>query len=329
MHRWLLAVTVMTLAIGWTVSRVSESAALQSKMETHTAAERSDITGLPASPLNQPRPYASVPNGTDPFNAQIETWIGTLSAQSEFRDWQGAQWTRYPLGAGMHGWLVLLHKNGKELGYLVVGSAEDGSLRLTEYGAGEQPLFSLQTLYRSLMQAELIDSHTDTTAYNLPLTVERLYYSPLHAVWKVSIKDGWTYIDAKTGEQLPLTAQSFETIQPLQPGPGASALPHLAKSLQLPDFDPFDNTYWITSSPLVISASTDLLAALEAEGLPVTFKANLYGRSVLAPFAVTGYHVWSDQASFIRLDQQGARYVPLDVLTQYGSFHRQRDNGSA
>jgi len=331
MHRWLLAVTALTLGIGVMVCRASESAALQQKVETHTQAWTANSveasvyfpTVIPGQPGTGPDADA---NG---FDAQVKSWVSAISAQDEFRDWQNAGWTRYPLGAGMHGWLVLLHKNGKEIGYLIVGAAADGKLTLTEYGSGDHPLFSMQTLYRSLVQHELIRPVSDTTAYHPPLPVERLYYSPLHAVWKVANGGETIYIDAKTGEMLPLSAQSFESLQPFESDAATdTSPPQLARSLLLPSFDPFDNTYWIADAPLPVASSPDLLAALEAGGSPMTFEANLYGRKVLAPFAVTGFHVWESASPFIRLEQEGTRYVPFDALAEYGAFHQQQQGSS-
>jgi hypothetical protein len=227
----------------------------------------------------------------------------------------------------MHGWLVLLHKDGKEIGYLVVGATEDGKLKLTEYGTGDNPLFSMNTLYRSLIQHELIRPDTDLAAYMKSSSTppERLYFSPLHAVWKLQHERESIYMDAKTGELLPLSAQNFSPLQPFNPAAALpETIPQMVRSVIVPQFDPFDNTYWISDTPLPIASARDLLAIISVESLPVTFTANLYGKTVLVPLAVTGYHDWSGIAPYIRLEQEGERYVPFDVLTQYGSFHRQR-----
>lgn len=330
MHRWLLAATAFTLGVGFMICRASESAAQQPQMETHSQALT--VSTVESSVYFPLRPGWS---GIAPdaemadFRKQIESWIATLSGQDDFRDWPGAEWTRYPLGAGMHGWLVLLHKNGQEIGYLVVGATEDGKLTLTEYGSGEHPLFSLQTLHRSLAQAARNDPDPDKTAYTPPLPVERLYFSPLHAVWKVARGNDSIYIDAKTGEQLPLSAESFESLQPYRPAsPILKTEPHISRSLLLQPFDPFDNTYWIVDEPQAVATSAELLTLLERAGPPVTFKSNLYGNTVLAPFAVTGLQLWTSDAAYVRLEQAGVRYVPFDVLAEYGAFHRQREDMS-
>ncbi|WP_146250160.1 hypothetical protein [Paenibacillus flagellatus] len=318
MYRWLLAVSAVLLGAGVMLGSGAESAALQREMETHT---RNDVPSVVRAAVVAPD--GSEASGT--FEAEVDSWIKTLSAQDEFKEWEGARWTRHPLGPGMHGWLVLVHKNGKEIGYLVVGATEDGKLRLTEYGAGDRPLFGMQTLYRSLIQLGLIDAHSDLMSFwqASPLPPERVYYSPLHAVWKLAHGNEWLYIDAKTGERLPLGEQSFE---PLVRYESPNAIPEpsarTARSLTLPEFDPFDNTSWITGPPAPFAAADELFAALTPGNAPVTYKANLYGKTVLAPYAVTGYQDWGLGVPYVRLEQEGARYVPYDVLKEYGGFHQ-------
>lgn len=347
MHRSLLAVTAFVLGIGIMAIRASESAALPDQMEAPSPTLAAFAAGTAAAEL-APSAYSEESAANDDTNgyadagldSQIAAWVRTLSAQDEFRVWQDARWTRYPLGPGMHGWLILLHKDGREIGYLVVGSTEDGKLKLVEYGAGDSPLFSLNTLYRSLIQLELIlpeplpldhgQAHAASALY------ERLYYSPLHAVWKVPGGDEPLYIDAKTGEWLPLSERSFLPLQPLDPADPHSALPNplppQQRSSRLPPFDPFDNTYWIQDKPLVVTTVQELIAAIGQSKPPVTFTANLYGNSVLVPLAVTGFHDWGDDSggiSLIRLEQEGGRYVPYGVLAQYGAFHQQRPDASS
>lgn len=327
MQRWLLSVTALALGIGLLVGRAFESAATP-QLETHsnefTASTVESSVYKPWITIKSDSMVAAVPTA---FEAQVNAWIASLSSQEDFRDWQGAAWTRHPLGAGMHGYLILLQKNGKEVGYLVIGETEDGKLKLIEYGAGESPLFSMKTLYRSLVQSELIPSDYNETSATSAIPAERLYFSPLHAVWKVAYGSEWIYIDAKTGEQLPLTSQSFETLQTYVPANVISGTtPQLARIGSQPFFDPYDNTYWITDQPLPAASAEQLPALLEDVTKPVTFKANLYGKKVLAPFAVTGYHDWESIGPYIRLEQEGLRFVPLEALAEYGTFHRQRDS---
>jgi hypothetical protein len=347
MHRWQLAAGACILGIGLLIARSSDSMA-QPQTEQQTPqllqiaalpAATGETNAPPAISRSAPTDGSTAQDGS--FQSQIDGWIRTLAEQqTEFQSWKDAAWTRYPLGAGMHGWIVLLHKNGKELGYMIVGATEDGKLSLTEYGAGDNPLFSMQTLYRSLVQLELIHSdqqsgltlREDAPAGRSPYDellahesrVERLYYSPLHAVWKWTQQNEDVYLDARTGEQLPLTAQQFNPLQPYDPRSGLpAAMPPLEKSLTLASFDPFANMHWIFDSPLPIRSATSFIEALADGSLPITFTANLYGRKVLMPYAVTGYNQWKLGSTYVKIEQQGGRYVPFDTLLQYGSFFRQ------
>lgn len=323
MQRWLLAVTALTLGIGLIVARTSESAALQQTEYELRAA--TSATGDPSAFRSPTAPIDNVAKEDESFETQIETWIRSLANQDEFKNWQGAAWTRYPLGPGMHGWIILLHKDNNEIGYLVVGATEDGNISLIEYGAGENPLFSKQTLYRSLIQHELIHPNTDAELDWLTFSppVERIYYSPLHAVWKWLHDNESIFIDAKTGELLPLSAQHFLPLQPFNSHNGLpNTLSPLVQSLSLDPFDPYANTYWIQDNPLTLRTSRDLLHIMEEGGSNVTFTANLYGKTVLVPFAVTGFQHRIRFTPYIRLEQAGGRYVPFDVLLQYGSFYK-------
>jgi hypothetical protein len=139
----------------------------------------------------------------------------------------------------------------------------------------------------------------------------------------------WIYIDAKTGELLPLSDQSFLSLQPYDPAAALpNPLPRMARSLLLSSFDPFDNTFWIDGKPLSLTSASELLASVGPERQSVTFTANLYGKTVLVPLAVTGYHDWGGNLPYVRLEHEGERYVPFDVLAQYGSFYQRRAGGS-
>lgn len=306
MYRWTLAVITIALILTTAAPVIAESAPPQ-QLQAHTLA---------------------APEAIITFEDQIEAWIRTLSDQQGFEAWKDARWTRHPLGPGTHGWLILLHKNGREIGYMVVGSTTDGKWSLTEYGVGENPLFSMKTLYRSLVQHELIDPSIDFFAYlqAAPLPPERVYYSPLHAVWKIAHGSEWIYLDAKTGEWLPLSDPSFSSLQ--SPDHAELGLPiaglSVKKALLLPTFDPFDDTDWITDKPIRFESAQHFAAALTADASPITYTANLYGKTVLAPFAATGFHDWGAGVPYIVLEQEGARYIPYSLLTTFGDFYQER-----
>ena len=317
MNRLLLAVTALALCFLFALRLTSVSVAIQPNPDAQVPPERSAAVEVSDNGDDGGSESA------DLFETQVNNWIESLSAQKEFQSWRGAAWTRYPLGPGMHGWLVLIMKNGQEIGYLVIGSAEDNQLKLIEYGTGDKPLFSLQTLYQSMVQHELIRSYDEWLArmYEHPVAPERLYYSPLHAVWKVAAGNDWIFIDAVTGEELPLTDEAFLGLEPLQAEQSGliADKARLAESLSLEPADPFDDTNWITDEPLSIRTPGQLVSAV-GQQRPIIYAANLYGETVLAPFSAAGYHQWNE-VLYAALAQEGAiRYMPFPILAAYGSF---------
>ncbi len=327
MNKLRLAVTAFTLSTALYLGFVP----LQSDGQSHKAhGETSPVAG------QQAQPTPSLPQGDgiqqqDEFNLQVKTWIDSLSVQKGFNSWKTAVWSRYPLGPGTHGWIVLLQSSKQEeLGYLVISATTDGKWSLTEYGVGPSPLFSMNSLYRSLVQQELIpDTYTFDQFIansNILSALQRLYYSPLHAVWQVTIQaDGQPiryYLDAKTGEQLPLADDSFTKW--LDPDSSATAFfkapSDLIQEVELPSFDPFHNTYWLQGIPLEVVDFGHLQSALQQQA-SIAYVAKLFNKRITAPFAVTGYAVWSgSEQPFIRLEQEGARYIPLKELLDNGFF---------
>lgn len=272
-------------------------------------------------------PSTSV-NQQDELGKMIQSWIDALSVQQGFEAWKTSVWNRYPLGPGTHGWIVLLKQGTQEIGYIVVSATPEGSWVMTEYGTGSNPLFSLNTLYRSFVQLELIPDSYDSTSFptSVPVTIERLYHSPLHAVWQVKTAvdgpNGTLYLDATTGEQLPLSADSFNNMHLHRTVdlPADPTTLRMQQATVLPSFDPFHNTYWSHGKPLDIKNFAQLQISLEKD-TSITYVADLFNKRVLAPFAVTGYTQWSGLDSpFIRLEQEGSRYIPIQELFENGFF---------
>lgn len=316
MHRWLLTAAALLIGLGFIMLRFSAPEALaQVGGQSETAVVQAE---------------ASLPQSISELDIQIEAWIAALAREQPFAEWRDARWTRVPLGPGLHGWLVLLHKQEREIGYIVVGSTEDGQLKLVEYGAGSNPLFSLHTLYRTMVQLDRIEPVQAASAddsIGLPLTAyssppRPLYYGPLHALWELDGDGEPQYIDAWTGEALPLTKQQLAAIQPFEPASALPArLPVLQSSVLLPGFDPFNHSHWLTDSPVAMTSET-LRLLVTPNSPPVVFKANLYDRTLLVPAAVTGWQEWPGLPPYLRLELAGERYVPFDALLPYGSFHQ-------
>lgn len=166
------------------------------------------------SPTISDSPMRAAPQShSESMQEQVGHWIATLSDTPEFSSWRNATWTSYPLGPGTHGWVIILENEGQEIGYMVVSAIPNESgFTLTEYGTGDSPLFSMKTLYRSLVQHGLISSSIslDQFIQGRNFTLQRIYINPFHAVWQVSITNEitetpTTVMDAKTAEIIPVT----------------------------------------------------------------------------------------------------------------------------
>ncbi|RAV05113.1 hypothetical protein [Paenibacillus sp. YN15] len=254
------------------------------------------------------------------MTAVIRSWLDTLSDEPGFEGWAAATWTVYPLGPGTHSWVVLLQADSREVGYLVLTADGDG-YRLQEYGQGDYPLFSMNTLHRTLAQRGLISESIPS------YTVTRLYAAPLQGVWRVEVAaEEPLYLDAKTGEELPVL-DSWVTEQPT----GDSAPPSAESPAAQPGtlsgvlikraFDPLLKPVWIKGNPQpAVDFASWRTGPVAAEETPVTYLGKWFGGKALYPLAVTGYHEWSRAGPFIRLEHEGSRFVPYAEAVKLGSF---------
>ncbi|MNC34266.1 hypothetical protein D3C75_826920 [compost metagenome] len=252
----------------------------------------------------------------------IRSWMDALSGEPGFEDWAAATWTIYPLGPGTHSWVVLLQADSREVGYLVL-TAEGDSYRLQEYGQGAYPLFSMNTLHRTLAQRGLISDSIPS------YTITRIYAAPLQGVWRVDgAADEPLYLDAKTGEELPSLDSWIPEQQSGAAGPAAADgvnpgdMPGVLKGTLIKmSFDPLLKPVWLKGSP---QPHADFAAwksgPVSAEDIPVTYLGKWYGGKALYPLAVTGFHEWSRAGPFIRLEHEGDRFVPYADAVKLGSF---------
>ncbi|MGY4760000.1 hypothetical protein ACVNS2_10460 [Paenibacillus caseinilyticus] len=246
----------------------------------------------------------------------VQALIRELSAQEGFESWAKAEWTSYPLGPGTHGWVVLLKTDGVEAGYLVIQDAGAGRYLLSEYGRGEYPLFSLQTLHHSLVRLDLIPSDTHA---------ERLYYNPLEALWQITAPGGPVrYLDAKTGEELPLHPGEVPHKE-LPAGEGisyqtGSPAPKPERLIGGSPFDAYERLPWVTSPPASPPSPAQLGEWLKQGSRPI-YAAEVYGGRHLIPLAVTGLAVWSGGTAYVRALQDDDRYLPLGALHHLGGFY--------
>lgn len=276
----------------------------------------------PAALKIKPDPVDRMKTMNSPtFADAVNQWVKSIAKEKGYEAWSSATWTSYPLGPGTHGWIVLLESGGREIGYLVIHAADPNlpnAYLLSEYGSGSSPLFSLNTLYRSLVQLELID-----TSYE----AERWYADPLHAVWIVTAGEQTHILDAWTGEALPLTSRD-QLPEISQEGASKFINPAFASpehtiiaNRQLDRFDPYDDMSWLQKTPLTPSAFTELQTLLDpASSAKLTFIAELYDGHVNMPFAVTGYQQWSNDEVYMQLEREGRRSIPARYAAAAGQL---------
>jgi hypothetical protein len=258
----------------------------------------------------------------------VKDWITALTKEAGFETWKKAKWESLPVGPGTHSWLVVIRKDGLEVGYLLVGAMEDGQhYKLLEYGLGPQPLFSFNTLYQSMMQQALIAPSITLTAFTQDTNwnKERFYLNTLENFWRITRGTEVYYIDAKSGELFLNDFDPLEkSVQLLKSVASAdeltSQMPLQQKeSIVRPSYDPFEKLSWVSGKALPITSIDDLKLAIQAHP-KLTYSSKLYKSAVIHPFAITGYHVWNMGQAYISLEDEGARYIPLSSLLQVGSF---------
>lgn len=265
----------------------------------------------------QPEAQSDIPAPS--LQHAVDRFIQELAARPDFESWKQGSWTSYPLGPGTHGWIVMISVNGKEAGYLVVQASGQDSYRLIEYGKGEYPLFGMQTLYHSLVRLELIE---------YPYHAERIYYNPLQALWKITVPESekiW-YIDAKTGEELPLandsqlpSPEAGIMVKPLPVTKTESAHTITVTGYTEPP-DVYERLPWVQGKAETSPSFKTLRQWIDEQRKPV-FVAELYSGRVNVPLAVSGYQVWSSGDSFVQVRQDDDRYLPLHGISSLGGFY--------
>lgn len=273
------------------------------------------------------------PSLTEQFDTAVNEWIAELAKQDEFSDWRSSsiKWNRQSLGPGMHGWIVTVSDHQHELGYLVVTADPKNIFYLTEYGHGEYPLFSERTLYRSLVQHELIDSSLSYKQFltNKHMTHQRIYVSPLQTIWLFTDGDESFQLDAKTGDLMTIDNKLLDRIMKSDADNRSWTATidntvHVEQSVHLPATDPFEHLGWIVRPPSTIKSLQQVQASLNS-GQSLTFVADLYEDTVVYALSVTGYHQWNSGDPFISIDQDGTRFIPAQLMMDTGLYY-QSDN---
>lgn len=259
--------------------------------------------------------------------SHIDHWKNDLSKNDPFKEWQHASYSIYPLGPGTHGWLVLLSKQEKEIGYMIISASEDHELTLAEYGVGPNPLFSINTLYPSLVQHELISSSMkpEQLFQQSDITIERYYLHPMLALWRVEpAGKPASYIHAKTGEVLLITDAKWKAQEQVIAHASHHNKPMTttaAPSVQtIPPFDPFEKMYWLTHDPLTFQQTSQLTKQIDRKA-KITYVSNWFKDSYMVPVSISGYQHWGDD-TYLMMEEEGTRWIPYQSLQRFGNFYK-------
>jgi hypothetical protein len=288
------------------------------------------FTSILSSPSHPPIPVSPQPSSlTEQFDGTVNEWIAELSKQEEFTDWNSPslRWDKHALGPGLHGWIVIITDHNQELGYLVISADSNQMYHLSEYGHGEYPLFSVNTLYRSLVQHELIDSSISFEQFQTidHMSYQRIYISPLQSIWLFTKGDESYQLDAKTGELMSIDSQALRRVMTSSTSNDSWIAPQadtrrIHQSVQLPATDPLEHLGWILNPPSTIKSLQQLQASLNS-GQYLTFIADLYDDTVVYALSVTGYHQWNAGDPFISVDQDGSRFIPSQLMMETGRYY--------
>jgi hypothetical protein len=279
-------------------------------------------TQLVASGQASARPAAIAETGVSSLEGNIEAWISRLAKEEGFTAWRDATWRTYALGPGQHGWVVIVEQRGDAapVGYLVVTATPDGGYELAEYGLGEMPLFSAQTLQRALTSDELEGIH-----FTKKSNVKRVYVDPIHAFWEVSENGMKRYADAKTGMWLPIDETDVRAVSKrMNKENDYEEMSHFRERLHTikQPTDPYMDLSWLDAPALQVRDWDRFTKLMDTSIL--VYSAEAFDGKVLTPLGVVGFHMWVDapkQRKFVALEQEGYRFIPLDRLLAVGSFH--------
>ncbi len=308
------------------------------------------VTGLfiisimvqPALSLAQAQAPISTPDklqagyNMEQLETAIEEWINLLAKEDGFESWQHmSTWSITPLGPGTHGWVVIVKSGAEELGHLIIHASPDGMLHLTEYGTGTSPLYSIHTLYQTLIQQELIP-----TAYTVDQFKQLIlphctpvYYSPMETFWLVQLEQETFIIDANTGEWYAEWGEQdvhrLDRERSIDPMLNELLFPtthiydiketHTKKS-----FDVYEQLPWLSQHAADIDNALQFERWFKTQPDLVTYTAEIFEGDVMVPFPVVGIMTWHNTEAaylFIELDHEGSRFVPYDWIQLKGSFY--------
>lgn len=293
------------------------------------AASNSDVNDLSSQTTTDQNTSQSV-------KLTAEAARNSLAKQPQFKSWVNADLTYSPLGPGMHSWLVLVQKAGKSAGYMIITGNKDASFTLNEYGAGSHPPFSINVL-QPVLRAVAETFHT--TVGNIQ--VVPVYEQPALAYWTLQSPAVQypLYIDAFTGQDLPLGEPGWRNKLKRVIGAGGTASPLTDTALTVTDsiptdMSPYTDLAWLKQQPLALHNSCEWAAALQ-ENTSMKMIYNAHGLNYVfhSPFTVNGYESWSSGNYttagnlYVRTEyaDQATRYLPLSHLIRAGAFYTIKD----
>lgn len=265
---------------------------------------------------------AAVSTPDSEVQRQVRLWADQLSSQKPFEDWKQATPDIQALGPGTHGWLATLkNASGRIVGYMVVHASQDGTLRLSEYGVGPGALFDPAMLDRTLRENGLIGGEPD--AYR----ATRYYAHPFAAVWQVAVGSDVYWVDAKTGELLPLVAEDWNRLRrQLSPAQTADAEPapfdgSSATCWIGEPFDAYETLPWVSGAPSLSVQDEEKVQRRLRGSLHLRYVVEPYGEAALYAVPVVGFLAVSGGRLDLAVDMNGTRFIPIGTLKQYGRFY--------
>ncbi|SEB74344.1 hypothetical protein [Paenibacillus sp. GP183] len=309
MNKWIILLLSASVFLGAYRTSPHQPLIITGQAVPAAVALNSSAPEPPVKPSDKPSVKAS-DKPASILDDTVNRWKLALAKEHGFESWEKATWSSYTLGPGNHGWAVILVNEGKEIGYMIIHAAENGELRLTEYGTGSSPLFSLTTLYRSLIQLGLIPESTKA---------DRLYLGPLQGVWTLTADQKTYVLDAKTGETLPfdnLSVMDNVTI----PLPSNTTFSGKLEEKLLPSFDPYERLPWVQGNPVAISGLDELRITLQ-NNPKLTYVSEPYAGKVTYALAVLGYRKWEKDDPYLILDHEGPCYLPLLSALSRGKLY--------
>lgn len=284
-----------------------------------TKAATSTATGEPA--LGEQSQQFPDKHWEKAFHTQLQQWIDQLAANdSTFHSWSSATYKYEALAPGSHLWVITLYPQNKaadtstSLGYLIVGEPSSPeqeqvdrlTFQLLEYGLGTPPFHSKKQEMSPV-------------------------YGGLESYWQGKNQ----VIDATSDEAYPFhPAEAAFDGKGLNPEQRLTNIGHWSNPT-----DPFANISWLNQSS-ASSLSAEQLIHTDNDA-SVILVARLYHGAVLAPYPVTGFHLWTKLLSgdkghsdisqsdinpsahtqlFVAVWDQGERYLPFEHYAQLGSF---------